>query len=65
MTEGKDYLFENDEAILHLLNLTHIGKRVFTCRVINDAGSDQINYSIITISMFSDFKYIILQFVFV
>lgn len=52
LVEGKDYVFESDAAILHLLNLTHIGKRIFTCKVINDAGSDKISYSIITISNF-------------
>lgn len=46
----KEFLFENDGAVLHLVNLQHRGLRNFHCIAINDAGSETLTFTIKTIS---------------
>ncbi|KAI1722964.1 immunoglobulin i-set domain-containing protein [Ditylenchus destructor] len=50
LAEGVEYVTDDNGAVLHLISLKHRGNRMFNCAVVNDAGMDEIMYSVRTIA---------------
>lgn len=49
LEEGKEFVLEDDGALLHLIDIQHRGSRMFNCAVVNEAGMDEITYAVRTI----------------